>query len=88
MEIKLYTIESRYERWTKDSVVWTDWFNTMTVYPTSDIKALEDQIKTFKKRDKESKMKLKHEYRIVDLVKPVKVEKKKKAARTKKSKKQ
>lgn len=78
MSKQLYTIESRYQRWSRDGIIWTDWFNTLTDGHTDDLSFLEDRISIYKKRDKESKEKLKHEYRIVEWIEPIIEEKPKK----------
>lgn len=80
------TIECRYQKWTRNGIEWTQWFQSMTDGPSDNTSLLEEKISIYKKRDKESKMKLKHEYRISDYVEPSIIEEKKeKKTRKKKS---
>lgn len=81
------TIECRYQKWTRNGIEWTQWFQSMTDAPTDNTSLLEDKISIYKKRDKESRMKLKHEYRIADYVEPPVIQEKKKSLRTRASKK-
>lgn len=82
-------IECRYQKWTRNGIEWTDWFVSPVESASDDTLLLEEKISLYKKRDKESKMKLKHEYRIADYVEPPIVEEKpkKKSLRTRASKK-
>lgn len=77
------TIECRYQKWTRNGIEWTQWFQSMTDAPTDNTSLLEDKISIYKKRDKESKMKLKHEYRITDYIEPPIIEHKEKKTRKK-----
>lgn len=70
MEKKLYTIESRYEVWTRNGIEWTQWFPLITITATEDISYLENTISIYKKQDEQSKQKLKREYRIALYVHP------------------
>lgn len=90
MQKKLYTIESRYEMWTRKGIEWTQWFPLITTTATEDISSLENTISIYKKQDKQSKQKLKHEYRVAPYVQPepiqsIKEKKKPKNNRNKKS---
>lgn len=64
-------IETRYQHWSRDGIVWTKWFKDYSKFET------EEEAKEDIKRLKElgSKQKLKHEYRIVDYVEPPKITK-------------
>lgn len=86
MDNKKYCIESRYEMWTKDGIQWTNWFMIITDTPTEDVSSLEDRISIYKKQDKESKQKLKHEYRVAPYVEPIRIEKPIKTTKTTKKK--
>lgn len=79
------TIECRYQKWTRNGIEWTQWFKSLTDGATDDIQSLEERISMYKKRDKESRMKLKHEYMIADYVEPPTIEHKEKKTRKKKS---
>lgn len=61
---QLYHIESRYQKWTRNGIEWTDWFVSYTDRPSTDTSYLKDRISIYKEQDKQSKQKLKHEYRI------------------------
>ena len=76
------TIEIRYQKIARNGIEWTEWFKSLTDSPSDDISSLEERISLYKKRDKEMKMKLKHEYRIADYVEPPVVEKKTRKKRT------
>lgn len=62
-------IETRYQYWSKDGIVWTEWFKDYSKFET------EEEAKENIKRLKElsPKQKLKHEYRVVDYIEPPKV---------------
>lgn len=79
------TIECRYQKWTRNGIEWTQWFPSLTDSATDDIPLLKEKISLYNKRDKESKVKLKHEYRIADYVEPPIIEYKEKKKRKKKS---
>ena len=87
MEKKLYTIESRYEMWTRNGIKWTQWFPLITITATEDISSLENTISIYKKQDKQSKQKLKHEYRIALYVHPEPIQSTKEKKKTKNSRK-
>lgn len=87
MEKKLYTIESRYEMWTRNGIEWTQWFPLITTSATEDISSLENIISIYKKQDKQSKQKLKHEYRIAPYVQPEPIQQKEKPKKSRKKKK-
>ena len=76
------TIEIRYQKIARNGIEWTEWFKSLTDSPSDDISSLEERISLYKKRDREMKMKLKHEYRIADYVEPLVIEKKTKKKRT------
>lgn len=76
------TIEIRYQKIARNGIEWTEWFKSLTDSPSDDISSLEERISLYKKRDREMKMKLKHEYRIADYVEPSVVEKKTRKKRT------
>lgn len=80
------TIECRYQKWTRNGIEWTEWFQSLTDAPIDNIPLLEEKISIYKKRDKESRMKLKHEYRIADYVEPPVVEHKERRTRKKSNK--
>lgn len=79
------TIECRYQKWTRNGIEWTQWFQSLTDGASDDITLLEEKISLYKKRDKESRMKLKHEYRIADYIEPPIIEHKEKKTRKNKS---
>lgn len=57
-------IEIRYQYWSKDGIVWTEWFRDYTNYDNEEkAKVALDRMKALS-----AKQKLKHEYRIVDYV--------------------
>lgn len=68
------TIECRYQKWTRNGIEWTQWFQSLTDGAIDNIQLLEEKISLYKKRDKEIRMKLKHEYRIADYVEPPVIE--------------
>ena len=76
------TIEIRYQKIARNGIEWTEWFKSLTDSPSDDISSLEERISLYKKRDREMKMKLKHEYRIADYVEPPVTEKKTRKKRT------
>ena len=69
----LYCIESRYQYYARTGVEWTKWFLISTEGPNDNKDFLEKKILDYKDNDKRIKTELKHEYRIVDYVKPEKV---------------
>lgn len=69
----LYNIESRYQYHTRTDIEWTRWFYMLTESPNEDKTFLEKKILDYIDNDKRIKVKLKHEYRIVDHVEPKEV---------------
>ena len=69
----LYDIESRYQYHTREGIVWTKWFCMLPEGPNEDKQFLEQKISSYKENDKKMKVKLKHEYRIVDYIEPEEV---------------
>ena len=69
----LYDIESRYQYHTREGIVWTKWFCMLSEGPNEDKQFLEQKISSYKENDKKMKVKLKHEYRIVDYIEPEEV---------------
>lgn len=67
-----FIIQSRYEYMSKDGVLWTEWFN-LTDGPSEDMDILNMRISSYKEKDKATKSKLKHEYRIEKYINPGKV---------------
>lgn len=59
-------IEIRYQYWSRDGIVWTEWFRDYTCYDDeAKAKVALDMMKSLA-----AKQKLKHEYRITDYVEP------------------
>lgn len=69
----LYHIESRYQYHTRNGIEWTNWFLILSEGPNEDKNFLEKKISDYKENDRKTKIKLKHEYRIVDYVEPKEV---------------
>lgn len=69
----LYHIESRYQYHTRTGIEWTKWFCMLSEGPNEDKQFLEQKIASYKENDKKMKVKLKHEYCIVDYVEPEEV---------------
>ena len=69
----LYHIESRYQYHTRTGIEWTKWFCMLSEGPNEDKEFLEQKIASYKENDKKMKVKLKHEYCIVDYVEPEEV---------------
>ena len=69
----LYHIESRYQYNTITGIEWTKWFCMLSEGPNEDKAFLDQKISDYKENDKRTKIKLKHEYRIVDYIEPKEV---------------
>lgn len=82
MENELFCLESRYEYFGREGLQWTKWFIVSNVEPSQDSSVLEEQMAAYKKQDKDSKQKLKHEYRVAPYIE-IEVPKKKPKKRTK-----
>lgn len=72
--------------WTRKGIEWTRWFPLITITATEDISSLENTISIYKKQDKQSKQKLRHEYRVAPYVQPEPIERKEKPKKSKKKK--
>jgi len=72
-DVKKYCIESRYQKITRNGVEWTDWFISLTESPSTSTSDLESIISIYNKKDRESRQKLKHEYRIAEYEEPEEV---------------
>lgn len=86
MENELFCLECRYEYFGREGLQWTKWFMVSNIEPSQDSYVLGEQMTAYKKQDKDSKQKLKHEYRVVPYIE-IEVPKKEQKKRVKRAKK-
>ena len=70
---QLYCIECRYQKLTRNGIEWTNWFVSLVDSASDDKNFLQERINEYIKKDKQIKVKLKHEYRISEYKEPEEV---------------